>query len=82
MHTLLDSPYRLQKALWKAAVLCAMLLLLLSPNVANAQQNTYYATEELNVRSGPGMGYSIIGSLDEGEAVTLLRLSGKWARIS
>lgn len=58
------------------------LLLLLSPNVANAQQNTYYATEELNVRSGPGMGYSIIGSLDEGEAVTLLRLSGKWARIS
>ena len=82
MHTLLDSPYRLQKALWKAAVLCAMLLLLLSPNVANAQQNTYYATEELNVRSGPGMGYSIIGSLDEGESVTLLRLSGKWARIS
>lgn len=58
------------------------LLLLLSPNVANAQQNTYYATEELNVRSGPGMGYSIIGSLDEGESVTLLRLSGKWARIS
>ncbi|WP_297638770.1 phage tail tip lysozyme [uncultured Clostridium sp.] len=35
----------------------------------------------LNVRSGPGMGYSIIGSLDPGAVVQLGTTSGEWDNI-
>jgi len=39
------------------------------------------STGSLNVRSGPGTGYSKVGSLYKGEAVIRLSTSGGWSRI-
>jgi len=43
--------------------------------------SNYQATTPLNVRSGPGMGYSIIGGLKMGQVVTAIGVSGSWTRI-
>ena len=40
------------------------------------------ATANVNVRSGPGTGYSIIGSLYKGTIVPRLGTSGSWTKIS
>jgi len=39
-------------------------------------------TEELNLRSGPGTTYSIIAVMPKGSKVTVLSVSGSWARVS
>lgn len=39
-------------------------------------------TEELNLRSGPGIGYSIIAVMPAGAKVTVLSVSGDWARVN
>ena len=41
----------------------------------------YYVTADvLNVRSGPGMGYSIIGSLTYNQVISVTSISGGWAK--
>lgn len=40
-----------------------------------------YQCNNLNIRSGPGMNYSIVGQLKVGTAVTVLGYSGEWLRI-
>ncbi|MEO0409494.1 MAG: SH3 domain-containing protein [Cyanobacteria bacterium P01_A01_bin.135] len=37
---------------------------------------------ELNIRSGPGLGFTVIGSLFEGTEVSILGTSGNWTEIS
>lgn len=39
-------------------------------------------TEELNLRSGPGTNYSIIAVMPPGAKVTVLSISGSWARVT
>lgn len=41
----------------------------------------YYATTALNVRSGPGTKYSIIGSLSKGQQCTVTGKSGNWYKL-
>ena len=50
---------------------------------AAAQAGTYVVTAStLNVRSGPGTGYSIIGTLSYGTVVNVTEASGGWSHIS
>ncbi len=41
----------------------------------------YYATTALNVRSGPGTKYSIVGSLNKNQQVTRIGKSGNWYKL-
>lgn len=43
---------------------------------------TMYATTGVNVRSGPGTGYGIVGGLNRGDRVTRTGKSGSWTKIS
>ena len=62
------------------AVALVMLIVLAAALPAMAASQVY-ATTAVNVRSGPGVSYSIIGSLDKGEVATKLGTSGNWTKI-
>ena len=49
-------------------------------NTAGGKQ--YYATTALNLRKGPGTNYARIGWLEKGESVTLISVTGKWAKVN
>ena len=53
-------------------------------NVTTSTYTRYVNTNSLNlnVRSGPGTGYSIVGSLRKGTAVTVTESNGSWSRIT
>ena len=62
-----------------ALMLAAITLVLLAaPALASTR---VYATTALNVRSGPGTKYSILGYLNVNQVVTKLGTSGKWTKI-
>ena len=44
-------------------------------------EDTMYATTSVNVRSGPGTKYSIVGGLKRGDRVEWLGSEGKWGRV-
>lgn len=44
-------------------------------------EDTMYATTSVNVRSGPGTKYSIVGGLNRGDMVKRTGESGKWIRV-
>ena len=47
-----------------------------------AAGNDYrYATEHVNMRTGPGTQYDVIRELQTGEQVEYLKRSGKWAKV-
>ena len=47
-----------------------------------AAGNDYrYATEPVNMRTGPGTPYDVIRELQTGEQVEYLKRSGKWAKV-
>ena len=50
--------------------------------LAPATTTTMYTTANLNMRTGPGTTYSIIRVIPKGAAVTVLSISGGWARVS
>ena len=52
-------------------------------NVTTSTYTRYVSTNSLNlnVRSGPGTGYKIVGSLRKGTAVTVSQTNGNWSRI-
>ncbi len=52
-----------------------------TPPQASTDGN-YYATAQVNVRSGPSTGYSIVGTLDSGDRVTVTGSSGNWYRVN
>lgn len=43
---------------------------------------TYYTTANLNLRTGPGTGYTILVVMPKGSAVTVLSTSGGWSRVT
>lgn len=49
--------------------------------VSSSSTGVRYSTTVLNVRSGPGTKYSVIGALAKGQAVTVLGTSGNWSKI-
>lgn len=66
-----------------AAVVCVLtLMLVMSPvTLALAANDTAYATTGVNVRSGPGTKYKIVGGLNSGDTVKYLGKSGSWAKV-
>jgi predicted chitinase len=54
-------------------VLCAL---------AVAASDTYKATSVVNIRSGPGTTYNIVGSLSAGQTVVVTSISNGWAKFS
>lgn len=61
-------------------LILATLLVLAAPALA-AYNEQVYATTALNVRSGPGTNYPIVGSLKQGQTVTRVGTSGNWSII-
>lgn len=61
-----------------------MIFTMLLPAAANAlnMYDTMYATTSVNVRSGPGTKYSIVGGLNRGDIVKRTGESGKWIRVA
>lgn len=43
---------------------------------------TYYTTANLNLRSGPGTGYSVLAVMPKGSAMTVLSTSGGWSKVT
>lgn len=53
-----------------------------NPSTPNYGYYEYrYATERVNVRTGPSTKYSVIGVLEAGEQVKLIGYSGKWSQV-
>lgn len=63
------------------ALLLGLLVLLLVGTAQAAEREYYFATDELNLRQGPGMTHGVKGEVALGERVELLGLEGKWAKI-
>ncbi len=64
--------------LWrKAGIPLAVLVLLLLPASAHTVN-----TDTLNVRSGPGTSYTIVGTLKRGTQVSTSTVSGAWTKIT
>jgi len=61
----------------KTTLLGAAAALVLSAGVASAAT----VTEGLNLRSGPGTGYSVIDTLPAGAQVSVLTCGGSWCRV-
>ena len=68
----------------KKALSLLLVLAILLPAAANAlnMYDTVYATTSVNVRSGPGTKYSIVGGLNRGDIVKRTGESGKWIRVA
>lgn len=43
---------------------------------------TKYTTDALNLRTGPGLGYSILLTMPKGASVTVLGTSGDWSKVT
>lgn len=56
-------------------------LLVLGASAAVAHESRRITVSTLNVRSGPGTGYSIIGSAGQGQQYVVISTSGSWKRI-
>ena len=68
----------------KKALSLLLVLAILLPAAANAlnMYDTMYATTSVNVRSGPGTKYSIVGGLNRSDMVKRTGESGKWIRVA
>ena len=58
-----------------------ILVLLFALGVLAAENDYRYATEPVNMRTGPGTQYDVIRELQTGEQVEYLKRSGKWAKV-
>ncbi len=63
------------------AALALWCMVVLLGTAVTARAHTVTA-DYLNVRSGPGFGYSVIGTLRYGTVVTVVGTSGSWSKIS
>ena len=62
-------------------LVCTALLVGLVGTAPASAVSTATTTEALNVRSGPGTSYRVLGTLRDGQRVTTLSTSGGWTRI-
>jgi uncharacterized protein YraI len=53
--------------------------LVLGPSAASAAPG--HALANVNIRSGPGTGYAVVGRLDAGDYVVVLRCVARWCAI-
>lgn len=53
-----------------------------SNNTWSSGTYTRYATTLLNVRSGPGTGYSLLGTIGQGQSVSCVGTDGSWTKIN
>lgn len=67
------------KRLLSTVLVLMLLFALCAPALAST---TVYATTALNLRSGPGTNYSIVGGLSMGQAATKVGSSGKWYKLN
>lgn len=58
-----------------------IVILLLFINYFSIARDYYYATSKLNIRIGRGKNYSIVGSLDKGEKVTIDSINFGWGAV-
>jgi len=42
----------------------------------------FFAKQDVNIRSGPGSKYELIGSLNSGQEVDVIGFDGKWAKVT
>lgn len=53
-----------------------------SPPASSTPDGGYYATANVNVRSGPSTRYAVVGGLTAGQAVSVTGTSGSWYKIA
>ena len=53
-----------------------------APYTTSVAAGYVQATEAVNIRKGPGTSYARIGWLEKGETVTLISVSGNWAKVN
>ncbi len=53
-----------------------------TPTPPVSSEGNFYATERVNVRSGPSTGYGVVGVLEQGDRVTVNATNGSWYRIN
>ncbi len=69
----------LSKRFLATVLVLLMVFVLCAPAFAST---TVYATTAINLRSGPGTNYSIVGALSKGQSATKIGTSGKWYKLS
>ena len=52
-----------------------------TPSSTSTSKTVYITASALNVRSGPGTSYSVIGGLSKGKAASVVGTSGSWYKI-
>ena len=57
-------------------------LVLMAASVTAAGAFPATATTDLNVRSGPGTGYGIVGQLQAGQTVDVVSQNGSWYQLA
>src|SRR5262245_19251487 len=62
-------------------LLSVVAILVASATAAQAQTSVRVTASALNVRSGPGTGYSIIGQIFNGQKYVRIASSGEWRKI-
>ncbi|MEL7609015.1 MAG: SH3 domain-containing protein [Bacillota bacterium] len=77
----LKSKRRLGVRALSLLLLFALLLGTVSSALALTKNETVYSTALINVRSGPGTNYSVVGKLKVNDQVKYLGTSGSWAKI-
>lgn len=76
----MKSPYGKKTKLLALLLAIATLAIMAAPAMAAAREQVS-ATTALNLRSGPGTNYPIIGELKKGQTVTRIGTSGSWSII-
>lgn len=72
----------MNRKLSRAVVLVLVLTMMLSLMPMAGAASVMYAKTEVNVRSGPGTNYTVLGYLEKGEAVTVTgNVVGNWTQI-
>ena len=63
------------------ALATAVVWLATTPGVAGAEAAWIRAELRLNLRTGPGTSYRIVGTLETGDGVTVLERAEKWTKV-
>lgn len=71
---------------WMKIIIAAILLLTIATSfntsLIKASNDLIVGADEVNLRSGPGLSYSVIASLQRGEVLTSLDRQGDWIQVA
>ncbi len=69
------------KMITKLVVLVSLCFMFLAHPAASAAETVVADRASVNIRSGPGTGYKLLGQINRGTSVTVIGRSGDWYRV-